>query len=740
MSVLDDLHTEPERAWPEFSLLELRQALDAWSSRSAPGPDHITWRHLKQILALPECADIIIALANGCIESGHWPKHFKESTSVIIPKPNKPSYSTPKSFRPIVLLNTLGKLIEKMISNRFQHDMIKYDLVDANQMGGVRQRSTEDAGLFLTHLVRSGWAKGLQTSVVAFDVAQFFPSINHQFLLAVLKKQGFNSKVTAFFGSYLVDRFTSYAWNRDTSDPRRADVGVGQGSALSPVLSALVIAPVMQLFKLRSVGLACTLISYVDDGDIIVQSPEIENNCVMLHHAYRIVFDLFTRSGLALEHDKTELFHFTRARTGFDRSLDLGYAPYTGNNPLKPKTFWRYLGFYFDGKLTFKEHVRYYTTKALTTVMAMRMLGNSTRGLSPRNKRILYRACVVPIATYGHRLWYYEGAKTKGALKSLNSMQRKAALWITGAFRTSPTGGVESLAGLPPISLHIQKLSQRAIYRTATLLDTHPIRSLMRGEHAKAATPNLGASCWMSVARQKNICDAITETGAKLDRLTEVFSLCAEENTPGLRLMDRHQDRVSFNDFDPKAEDALLKRHHLLDSTYRQAIASHTAVCFGTDCSVPKRTAHQATASFVMNGAGREPVTSTWVTGRVLSACAELFAIRSAITRATMLEGCSRIIIFTDSMAAARRSVDPSVHSGQAHSLAVCKALGEWFSNGEDRSLEFISAPSKLKWGIHHQAHVACRSLPPVSTGRRPATSLDSVRKRITQTALEPRR
>ncbi|RXW14702.1 hypothetical protein EST38_g11150 [Candolleomyces aberdarensis] len=489
-AILDEPPTEPERAWPEFSLLELRQALEACSLRSAPGADHITWRHLKQILALPECADIIMALANGCIESRHWPKHFKESMSVIIPKLNKASYSTPKAFRPIVLLNTLGKLIEKMISNRFQHNMIKYDLVDANQMGGVRQRCTEDAGLFLTHLVRVGWAKGLQTSIVAFDVAQFFPSINHQFLLAVLKKQGFHSKVTKFFGSYLVDRFTSYAWNCNTSDPRRADVGL---------------VPVVKICRIRSVGLACILISYVDDGDIIVQSPEVATNCVMLCHAYGIVFDLFTGSGLALEHNKTKLFHFTRARTGFDRSLNLGYAPYTGDNPLKPKTFWRYLGFYFDRKLTFKEHICYYTPKALTTVMVMRMLSNSTRGLSLRNKRILYRACMVPIATYGHRLWYYEGTKVKGALKSLNSMQRKAALWITGAFRTSPTGRVESLAGLPPISLHIQKLSLRAIYRTATLLDSHLLRSLMRGEHARTATPNLSALCWMSVDQQKNV-------------------------------------------------------------------------------------------------------------------------------------------------------------------------------------------------------------------------------------------
>jgi hypothetical protein len=90
--------------------------------------------------------------------------------------------------------------------------------------------------------------------------------------------------------------------------------------------------------------------------------------------------------------------------------------------------------------LTLNEHLRYYTTKAPTTVMVMKTLGNSTRGLLPKNKHILYRACVLPIAMYGHRLWYFGGAKNKGALKQLTSMQRKAACWITGAFRTSPTG------------------------------------------------------------------------------------------------------------------------------------------------------------------------------------------------------------------------------------------------------------------------------------------------------------
>jgi hypothetical protein len=37
---------------------------------------------------------------------------------VVIPKPGELSYDTPKSFHPIVLLNALGKMFEKMLSNR----------------------------------------------------------------------------------------------------------------------------------------------------------------------------------------------------------------------------------------------------------------------------------------------------------------------------------------------------------------------------------------------------------------------------------------------------------------------------------------------------------------------------------------------------------------------------------------------------------------------------------------------
>lgn len=288
-------------------------------------------------------------------------------------------------------------------------------------------------------------------------------------------------------------------------------------------------------FQLRRTDTECGLISYVDDGTVIVQSKSLNDNVQVLSKSYAILFRLFTALGLVLEHDKSEVFHFDRSHSQDNPPVDLGFAPYTGDTPLKPKTYWRYLGFFFDHKLLFNEHVRFYSTKAFTTVQAMRMLGNSTRGLDPIHKRILYHACVLPIATYGFRMWYYKGARNKGLLSQLSRMQRKAAVWITGAFRTSPSGGVEAIAGLPPIHIHLEKLGGRANYRLATLSDTHPLRALLSREHAKGFqdAPHKRSIARMSAVQEARVHGAVVEANNCLPFLTEPLEPCVTDAQPG---------------------------------------------------------------------------------------------------------------------------------------------------------------------------------------------------------------
>ena len=48
-------------------------------------------------------------------------------------------------------------------------------------------------------------------------------------------------------------------------------------------------------------------------------------------------------------------------------------------------------------------------------------------------------------------------------MKLLNKMQRKAAIWILGAFKSSPLEGIKALVGLIPIKYHLQKLAKQSL-------------------------------------------------------------------------------------------------------------------------------------------------------------------------------------------------------------------------------------------------------------------------------------
>jgi len=131
-------------------------------------------------------------------------------------------------FCPIILLNTLGKLIEKIITKRIQFTVLKNNFIHPCQLGGLKFKSTINAGVALTHIVRSEWVKGITTSTLAFDISQFFLSLNHRMLTSILSKAGLESKVSKFFTNYLVQRKTNYTWNNMQSPDFEVNIGVGQ--------------------------------------------------------------------------------------------------------------------------------------------------------------------------------------------------------------------------------------------------------------------------------------------------------------------------------------------------------------------------------------------------------------------------------------------------------------------------------------------------------------------------------
>lgn len=162
--------------------------------------------------------------------------------------------------------------------------------------------------------------------------------------------------------------------------------------------------------------------AFVDDIAIQVAVEKIENypeadtqeeaNCMALSEKYHDLNSDFERVGLTCEPDKTEVMHFRDKppkkaySASHPRGPDLYLSTKGKQMVVKPKEEMRYLGFWFDPRLTWRVHVTKYCNKACSTIGAISMLGNSVRGFHMRDKRRLYISNVLPIMTYGALVWW----------------------------------------------------------------------------------------------------------------------------------------------------------------------------------------------------------------------------------------------------------------------------------------------------------------------------------------------
>ena len=208
---------------------------------------------------------------------------------------------------------------------------------------------------------------------------------------------GFDQRINSFFTNYLVNRKTNYSWNNFSSSTFNINVGVGQGCVLSPILSALHFSPFIYILenRLKNLKIPTSFISFVDDSLFISQSNLIDISNSHLYCSYNVLTNLLEKFGLVIEYSKTEIFHFNRSHRVFNPP-PLNLSP-LGGNILLPSNTWKYLGFIFNRKLTFHQHVDFYTNKAISTVKYMKLLGNSSCGINPLQKHLLYKSCVLPI-------------------------------------------------------------------------------------------------------------------------------------------------------------------------------------------------------------------------------------------------------------------------------------------------------------------------------------------------------
>jgi hypothetical protein len=267
----DDPPPRPPQQFHPFEEEEIGPLLKATSNKSAPGSSGIDWSLLKK--GWDAVKDHLVDVFNACLTLGHHPHHWKEAKVVAIPKPDKPDYSLPKAHRPISLLETMSKLLEKAIAKRMQHDIVAHEPVHTNQFGGRAHSLCLDTGLALLHDVQSAHRAGLKAGILLFDVRGFFDNVNHGRMSAILENLGYPPELVRWSAAFLSDRKVRLSFNNSVSEERGQPIGVPQGSPLSPVFSITYTSSLlskMMGWKNSSLGM------YVDDGILFACAQEWE--------------------------------------------------------------------------------------------------------------------------------------------------------------------------------------------------------------------------------------------------------------------------------------------------------------------------------------------------------------------------------------------------------------------------------------------------------------------------------
>ncbi|MBW0484589.1 hypothetical protein O181_024304, partial [Austropuccinia psidii MF-1] len=256
------LAQEYSDAFPPVPPEEILRAINSLPNNKAAGSDTIPNEILK--LAAPLLLPVLTSLFNACLVEGHYPSPWKISLTAIIRKNDKDDYSDPSAYRPIALLNTLGKLFEKVINNRLTFWSTTEEILHPGHMGGKPGRNINDALTVLTSWIYGKWREDKVVIGTFLDVKSAYPSVRKRKLIDILLKKSCPPYLRHIISSFLTDRSTRVRLNDYVSQPFNTPNGLPQGSPLSVTLYLLyntdLLLPTPLTLESEAISLA-----YVDD-------------------------------------------------------------------------------------------------------------------------------------------------------------------------------------------------------------------------------------------------------------------------------------------------------------------------------------------------------------------------------------------------------------------------------------------------------------------------------------------
>ncbi|CAB0030715.1 unnamed protein product [Trichogramma brassicae] len=427
-----------EERIPEVSVVGLRGACRRVRDQAAPGPDGIPNLALKA--AVGACKDVFRRVFTACLREGCFPACWKRQRLVLMLKPGKPAFE-PSSYRPLCMLDTAGKLLERIIADRLEAFTKGPAGLADSQFGFRKGRSTIDAiqkVLSIAKAAISGkrYHRGTKKYcvIVTLDVKNAFNSARWNHILSALEKMGVPHYLRRIIASYFSDRVLEYCTDNG-AETYSVAAGVPQGSVLGPILWN---AMYNKILGLRLPG-TVSIVGFADGIALTIVDKKLEDIKAAADDAIRLVRRALSELGLQTADQKTEVLLVT------SRKLKESITLRAGDLDITSVPCIRYLGVHIDDKLRFDQHLKVVSEKAARVAGALSGLMPNIGG--PRcSRRRLYTS--------------REATGTHSYVRKAEAIHRCACLRAICGFRSISHDAVHVLAGTPPLVLLVDERSR----------------------------------------------------------------------------------------------------------------------------------------------------------------------------------------------------------------------------------------------------------------------------------------
>jgi hypothetical protein len=422
---------------------QVQEAVQGLEVGKAPGPNGVLNRALTH---LPKREiTFLMKLFNAVLRRQYFPPAWKHARVISILKPEKDP-TLPSSYRPISLLDTVGKLFEKILLTRVLREVNERGLLRDEQFGFRPRHSTALQLARLVERVNRNFDERRLSGAVFLDVAKAFGNVWVEGLLYKLAILNFPFYLVKTLSSYLHLRTFQTSFKSATPTRRTMRAGVAQGGLVSPVLFSPYVNDIPT--PSRHVELAL----YADDTALIAtsRSPLL---LVTYLETYLNRLEIWLRDWrIAINVSKSTEVLFTKTT----RRVQRPRPPQLFGKPIEWGETARYLGVTFGTRLTWSAHVNQVRKKAVQRLGLLSILLNRS-GLSIRNGVLLYKQLIRPMMDYACPIWR---SAVQHTLINYKCLQSKCLRVATNAPWNVGNKQIHEDLGIPFFTGHMRAMTE----------------------------------------------------------------------------------------------------------------------------------------------------------------------------------------------------------------------------------------------------------------------------------------